>query len=154
MAGNSQGAALTAAKRVGLTLGEYQTRVAARERWCTACKDWHHEKAFGLDASRSDGLAKTCLAAVKARYARTYVRRGRQSSRAGLQLVPARTGDKRQARRRVNHLVETGRHEWKLGERRHEYDHHRGYGAEHQLDVEAVCTRCHGKRERRRRMSA
>lgn len=33
------------------------------------------------------------------------------------------------------------------GERRHEYDHHRGYAAAHHLDVEPVCTLCHVKRD-------
>lgn len=34
---------------------------------------------------------------------------------------------------------------------RHEYDHHQGYGAEHHLDVEPVCTFCHAAREKARR---
>lgn len=36
------------------------------------------------------------------------------------------------------------------GDRRHEYDHHLGYGPEHHLDVQVVCTLCHMKREQRR----
>jgi hypothetical protein len=35
---------------------------------------------------------------------------------------------------------------WAPGERRHEYDHHLGYAAEHHGDVEAVCTVCHRAR--------
>jgi hypothetical protein len=35
-------------------------------------------------------------------------------------------------------------------DRRHEYDHHLGYAADHHGDVEAVCSRCHHARERRR----
>lgn len=41
-------------------------------------------------------------------------------------------------------------HVYAEGERRHEYDHHLGYAAKHQLDVQAVCTTCHRKRERDR----
>jgi len=37
------------------------------------------------------------------------------------------------------------------GERRHEYDHHRGYEGDAKFDVEAVCTTCHADRERGRR---
>jgi 5-methylcytosine-specific restriction endonuclease McrA len=72
-------------------------------------------------------------------------------------LKPARGGDRKQARRRINYLVEKGRiprpddlacvdcgH--KGEDRRHEYDHARGYSAEHQLDVEAVCSKCHHAR--------
>ena len=82
-------------------------------------------------------------------------------------LVPTRDGDKRQARARVNYLASAGRiarpnelacadcgHAWAPGERRHEYDHHQGYGAEQQLAVQAVCTRCHHRRERNRHARA
>lgn len=71
-----------------------------------------------------------------------------------------REGDKAQARQRVNVEVRTGRrphpnalpcadcgHVWTRGERRHEYDHVRGYGAAAHLDVESVCTRCHAARD-------
>ena len=67
-----------------------------------------------------------------------------------------RDGDREQARQRINVEVRTGRrqrpnvvpcsdcgHVWNPGERRHEYDHYRGYAAAHHLDVEAVCTTCH-----------
>ena len=71
-----------------------------------------------------------------------------------------RDGDKQQARQRVNVEVRTGRrphpntlpcvdcgHIWSEGERRHEYDHYLGYGSEHHLDVVAVCSSCHAKRD-------
>lgn len=74
-----------------------------------------------------------------------------------------RDGDKRQARRRINVEVREGRrphpntlpcvdcgHIWSRGERRHEYDHHRGYAAAHHYDVIAVCTRCHHVRDNAR----
>ena len=73
---------------------------------------------------------------------------------------PPRDGDRKQARQRINVEVRTGHrphpntlpcvdcgHVWRAGERRHEYDHHRGYAAEHHLDVVAVCTLCHAKRD-------
>lgn len=73
---------------------------------------------------------------------------------------PARDGDKKQARQRINVEVRTGRrahpntlpcadcgHVWADGERRHEYDHHLGYAAQHHGDVESVCTSCHAKRD-------
>jgi hypothetical protein len=71
-----------------------------------------------------------------------------------------RSGDKKQARQRINVEVRTGRrphpnelpctdcgHIWRDGERRHEYDHYRGYAPDHHLDVEPVCTDCHAKRD-------
>ncbi len=70
-----------------------------------------------------------------------------------------RTGDRKQARQRINVEVRTGYrphpnglpcadcgHTWKPGERRHEYDHYLGYSADHHYDVEPVCTTCHAKR--------
>lgn len=69
-------------------------------------------------------------------------------------------GDRKQARQRVNVEVRCGRrphpnelpcvdcgHVWAIGERRHEYDHHLGYAAEHHLDVQPVCTICHAARD-------
>lgn len=71
-----------------------------------------------------------------------------------------RDGDKEQARQRINVEVREGRrphpnsipcvdcgHVWGPGERRHEYDHHLGYAAEHHYDVQSVCTLCHAKRD-------
>lgn len=68
--------------------------------------------------------------------------------------------DKVAARSAVNVEVRFGRmpapnalpcadcgHLWTVGERRHEYDHHRGYDPRHWLDVEAVCTTCHHERD-------
>jgi hypothetical protein len=82
------------------------------------------------------------------------------ASKYGPAPKPPRDGDKKQARQRINVLVRTGRlphpntipckdcgHVWIAGERRHEYDHHLGYGADHHYDVEAVCTNCHAQRD-------
>lgn len=77
---------------------------------------------------------------------------------------PPRDGDKEQARQRINVEVRTGRrphpntlpctdcsHVHGPGERRHEYDHHLGYAAEHHGDVQPVCTTCHAKRDSARK---
>ena len=87
----------------------------------------------------------------------------RITGRPGPAPKPPRDGDREQARQRVNVEVRTGRrphpntltcvdcaHAWKPGERRHEYDHHRGYAAEHHHDVVPVCTTCHARRARER----
>jgi len=67
------------------------------------------------------------------------------------------------ARARVNLLVKTGRlpsastlpcADCGDSERRHEYDHPKGYADEHHLHVDAVCGRCHRERERVRRLAA
>lgn len=81
------------------------------------------------------------------------------TGRPGPAPKPPRDGDREQARQRINVEVRTGRrprpndlpcaqcgHVWRPGERRHEYDHHLGYSAEHHMDVEPVCTTCHRAR--------
>lgn len=81
-------------------------------------------------------------------------------STSGPKAKPPREGDKKQARQRINAEVRTGRrqhpntlscadcgHRYAPGERRHEYDHHRGYAAAYHYDVQPVCTLCHAKRD-------
>ncbi len=81
-------------------------------------------------------------------------------ARSGPKPMPPRDGDKVQARQRINVEVRTGRrphpntlpccdcgHQHGPGERRHEYDHHLGYDANHHGDVQPVCTLCHAKRD-------
>lgn len=82
------------------------------------------------------------------------------STKPGPRPNAPRDGDKAQARQRINVEVRTGYrphpntlacvdcgHIWRDGERRHEYDHHLGYAAEHHYDVEPVCTLCHALRD-------
>lgn len=82
------------------------------------------------------------------------------TGKPGPEPKSARDGDKRQARQRTNVEVKTGYrphpndlactdcgHVYVPGGRRHEYDHHKGYAAEHHLSVEPVCTLCHAKRD-------
>lgn len=158
MSGSARGALATAAGRVGASPTDYAHRIVAGEKWCVGCKDWHQIDEFGSDASRPDGRAATCLSYRRGRYAP----RERAPRLRGF-LVETRDGDKRQARRRVNYLVEQGRipppnalpctdcgHVWEDGGRRHEYDHASGYGVAEQLTVEAVCSACHHTRERAR----
>jgi hypothetical protein len=72
----------------------------------------------------------------------------------------AEKDEHKKARQTVNVAVRLGRlprpndlpckdcgHIWTVGERRHEYDHYLGYAPEHWLDVQAVCTKCHAKRD-------
>lgn len=79
--------------------------------------------------------------------------------RPGPAPKPPRDGDRKQARQRINVEVRTGRrphpntlpcadcgHVW-AGDRRHEYDHHLGYGSAYHLEVQAVCTICHARRD-------
>lgn len=120
--------------------------------WCSKC-------SRPLTDETRSGHGRQCKecrnAAVRAR----YVKKG-PPLRFGPEPNPPRDGDKVQARQRINVEIRTGKrphpntlpcadcgHVWAAGERRHEYDHHLGYAAEHHLDVEPVCTVCHAKRD-------
>lgn len=159
MAGTSDGAIRATAARLGLTEAEFRTRRASGQKWCTGCKDWHPISEFKVDRSRSDGLASTCARK------RNEIGRGNYEPRPrperGRRFVATRAGDKRQARRRVNYLIDAGllpnpntlacvdcQH--RGAGRRHEYDHHLGYGPDHHEHVQAVCSRCHHARADRR----
>lgn len=161
--GSKAGAMKRVARLAGVTPEEYARRVDAGRKFCWRCKRWHRVEAFGLDASRGDGRDPSCQRSRRA-YAKATYRPTTKPARPGPRRIPRRSGDKLQARSRINHDVDLGLrprpnelpctdcgHVWKKGERRHEYDHHLGYEAEHHGDVEAVCSRCHSTRERKRR---
>lgn len=161
MAGTAEGVLRTAAARVGVSAEEYAARRGAGEKWCHGCRAWHSLAVFSLDRSRGDGRKATCRDFDRARHDATYIPVPLEQRKPGGRPVPARDGDVRQARRSVNYLVEQGRipapndmscidcaHVYEVGGRRHEYDHHLGYGAEYHLVVEAVCSTCHHARER------
>jgi len=129
---------------------------------CARCQTLRPHEAFARDRSRSDGLTYWCRDCRNSRARKAY--RPIPRPAPGRQFVAPRDGDQHQARRRVNHLIAVGElpppngvpcvdcgHEWRVGERRHEYDHHLGYEAEHHEHVEAVCTTCHHRREDVRR---
>ena len=160
--GSAEGALRAAATRIGLTTTEYLDNLNKGLRWCYRDQAWESADLFGRDASRPDGLARSCRRSKNAAAKRTY--QPKPPPAHGRRFAAARDGDKGQARRRIDHLINVGLlpdpnsvpctdcgHRVGPGERRHEYDHHLGYEAEHHEHVEAVCTTCHHGRERARR---
>jgi hypothetical protein len=152
----------TAAARIGVSLTEYDSRRATGQKWCTGCKAWQPTTDFARDKSRTDGLAARCRTFANAQSRSAYQPKARPES--DRRFVPVRDGDEKQARRRVNHLVDVGvlpppnslpctdcGHVWGPGEKRHEYDHHLGYAAQHHEHVEPVCTVCHTTRTNNRK---
>ena len=157
MAQTREGAIKVAAKRIGISTEEYRAHIYAGQKFCITCRYWHPRNEFSMDASRSDGLHPSCRASRNRRARQQYEPRDRD---LGKLIIPARDGDKRQARRRVNYFVEAGliphpneipctdcNATWTEGQSRHEYDHHLGYAAEHHEHVDAVCAPCHHKRD-------
>ena len=160
--GSAEGALKTAAARAGVGVNEYLDRLNRGLLYCWRCQDWHSAEEFGKDSSRSSGRAASCRRSKNAAAKKAYTPKPRPQ--AGRRFAEPRDGDVVQARGRVNYLVNIGilpdpndvpctdcGHIYKPGERRHEYDHHHGYGARHHECVEAVCTTCHHAREDLRR---
>ena len=157
MAQTPAGAIKLAAARLGITLEEYQEHLLRGEKHCLRCRPLHPRSEFAKDRSRGDGLTPACRASRNRNSRERYTPRPRPP--VGRSFVAPRDGDKLQARRRINYFVESGilphpntlacvdcGHLWSEGERRHEYDHHLGYAAEHHEQVESVCSHCHHER--------
>lgn len=134
---------------------------ATWRRECSACRRALPREAFFVDRSRPGGVSFVCRECRNTKARARYIKKGRPGRRGW--LVATRDGDKRQARRRVNYLVEKGLipHPDALpcmdcadsvftDRLRHEYDHARGYDGDNQLYVEPVCSRCHHAREEAR----
>lgn len=163
--GRKLGAMKRIAGRVGLDIEAFAARLAAGEKYCWRCRALHLRAAFDVDPSRSDGLNPSCRDSRASAQRAAYTPRPHpRQSKLGTFYAETRNGDRRQARARVNHHVDVGlipdpndvpcfdcEHIHMPGERRHEYDHHLGYAAEHQLSVQAVCVTCHHAREKNRR---
>ncbi len=90
---------IAAAARLGCTADEYKAAKARGERWCCDCGAWHplHDGGgrpmFGRDRSRSDGLARRCLAADAAAHRRARTRAAmaeKACTDAGLMLASLR----------------------------------------------------------------
>lgn len=154
---------LTAARKLGLSLAEYRARIARGLKHCLLCREWHPRGEFGTDLSRYDGLTSSCRGARNARQRQDYAPRPRPPK--GRFYAQPREQDRTQARHRVNYYITAGLlsvpndlpctdcgHEYD-GVRRHEYDHYLGYAAEHHLDVQVVCSRCHHARTESRKRS-
>jgi hypothetical protein len=156
MSGNTKGALRAAASRIGISEEEYRNKLTAGLKWCIGCKDWHSLEKFGVDSSRTDGHSSRCTEG-RSRYSKgLYIPHPGPKGKP-FPKKPARHGDKRQARRTVNFLVESGKLPRPVDlpcfdcgdintDRKHEYDHHLGYAPEHHLHVQAVCSLCHIQR--------
>lgn len=158
MAITKQGARKIAAMKAGVSVVEYDQRIKTGHKWCSGCKQWHLSKKFGKDRTRWDGAAAQCKEYRNITNRGAYVRK--PGPVKGRSFIPARSGDKKQARRRINYFVEAGiiPHPndlpcadcgdiWKEGGKRHEYDHYLGYAAKNHESVQPLCSGCHHNRE-------
>lgn len=147
MAGNTIGGAKMAAGRIGVSHAEYETRLAAGDKWCRGCKGWHSASAFTTDRSRPSGLSSSCAAHRSAnprpRYAEPIAKRRAR------RLVQMRV--RRGSMPHPNDVpcADCGRARVVDGPR-HEYDHYAGYEGDAAGMVQSVCKDCHAERGRQR----
>jgi len=148
MALTQEGVIKIAAKKAGLTAGEYINHIANGLKKCTICKQWKPIDEFCSDKSRHDGRASKCVVCAKSLW--------RIKSMRNVKRAPRRDGDKRQAKSRINHDVNLGLRPnandlfcsicgHKGDDRRHEYHHIQGYSELHHYDILPLCSKCHHK---------
>jgi hypothetical protein len=130
MAQTIEGARKIAAAHQGISLEEYNQRLAAGLKWCSLGKHWALQSDFCSDSNRTDGLSAHCNRCRQARH--KMVRAGVLANPNDIPCLIC------------GHIGQ---------DRRHEYDHHLGYLAEHQESVQALCSRCHRKKHRRSKCS-
>ena len=162
MPATPEGLEAVAAARVGLNITEYRRKRARGQKHCYLCRRWLPASDFGRDKDRYDGLTAACRACRSQRARATHRQPKPRRAVLGDRLVRPRDDDKVQARARVNSMVSAGLlpHPSTLpcavcfhygDDRRHEYDHYLGYEADHHEAVEAVCVKCHRRRDAKRR---
>lgn len=124
-------------------------------RWCKNCHA-AYEKVRRRQKANTAMLERMIVALVRNALKPT------KAATLRPRRLPVKSGDKKAARARVNHLVEYGfiprPQSLKCADcghigpdRYHQYDHYLGYEAEHHDDVEPVCIQCHMRRDRMRK---
>jgi len=84
----------TAAKRLGISPGDYIAHLALGEKWCTRCKIWHSRQIFPIDRSRGDGLAASCRGYKPSQRLKSPAER-RETARIGYRKYYAGSGGQR-----------------------------------------------------------
>jgi len=162
--GSAAGVEKVAAKRLGLSLEDYRANIAAGLKHCGKCRQWLARSAFNADATRGDGLDKHCQSCRSTGNPKGWHDKPNinpETGRPGPTPQAPRDGDKFQARQAVTRLVRLGLVPKAAAlacadcghigaDRKHEYDHHLGYAAEHHEHVEPVCVDCHSRRTHNR----
>jgi 5-methylcytosine-specific restriction endonuclease McrA len=155
LTGRRLGVFKTAARRSGLTLDEYITRLDSGDKRCIVCKNWLPRSQFNPDTTRWDGMDAKCTICRNATARDAYVPvPDDQRQPKGPPRYEPRDGDKVQARHLINKDIRNGVRPnpndlhcahcgHKGADRRHEYHHHMGYAARNHYDVIPLCSKCH-----------
>lgn len=138
--GSREGAERTAARKVGVSLDEYQERRAAGLKWCFRCRSWKLREQFAIDRSRTDGLTAQCFDCRRVGQRKKLLSSGTPAERQGAHDAV------RWAIKRGRLIPPTDLPCLDCGGKAVHYHHHLGYERSHWLDVVAVCYRCHRRR--------
>lgn len=157
MSQTKEGAQKSRARKSNTPLRDLQILEKHNFKWCYKCKFWNPRSEFHFDNSRHDGLSTICHSCRRVKVKKPRGPRiNPKTGKPGPESNPARHGDKTQARQRVVLAVRNKeipkaidlpcKHCGHIfnGNMRHEYHHHKGYGADHFLDVIPLCRTCHG----------
>ncbi len=136
--GSREGVIKLAAKRLGMSLEEYQNKISNGLKHCTKCKTWQPREAFPNDSSRGDGLEARCRTC---NYRRKRHIGGPDSARSQTLAVEAVRGAIRNGRMVKPITLPC----FYCGGNAIEYHHYQGYDEAHRLDVRATCISCHRK---------
>ena len=136
--GSKLGVLKVAAKRLGLSLEQYQKNIDNGLKWCTVCKQWRPQELFGIDKYRGSGLRAPCFTC-----SRVHQRKQRRC------LAPSKNIQQKAAYT-VNRAIKKGYLAdpkslpcINCGNQAENYHHHLGYDRNHWLDVQALCKKCH-----------
>lgn len=59
--GSPLGSRKTAARKIGISLEEYDLNISKGVKWCTKCKSWKPLSGFYRDTTRGDGFSAKCI---------------------------------------------------------------------------------------------
>jgi len=139
--GSRFGITQVAAKRVGLSVLEYQAKRKQGLKWCWKCRLWKEKEEFDLDKSRGDGRTAICIDCR-----RVKVRRQRRHSPPSVKVREDASNALRKAIRQGRITKPSALPCHDCGKPARQYHHHLGYAHSHWLDVVAVCVSCHHRR--------
>lgn len=80
------------ATRIGISLEEYEARIASNQKWCGKCRTWKHLTLFDKDKNRASGYSSRCKE-CRSKQCSTYWKK--------LRLDPIRLEQKRSRERRA-----------------------------------------------------
>lgn len=136
--GSVAGVLAAAARRVGLTVAEYEEQRARGLKRCIRCRTWLPLDAFGVEIARGDGLTAACRDCRHVPVRRTRIALPGSESPGHAYTV---------LRDAIQHgiLPPATTQTCACGRQARNYHHANGYENGHEVDVVPMCVSCHRK---------